>query len=151
VADLKKVLVVSAVSFLLLYALIDVFQYRNALTTMATITSVAEKCTYEGTSLRVNCGMRAVKVVYQDGDIERVIDRTYQPGSRKPWANVGMKVSVVYVPGNPLRTRFGGSRWDAPRLIAWMLLSGIIATLWIRWTRSRGWEARNSTWRRRAS
>jgi hypothetical protein len=146
----KVMLLAVAAAFLTLTALIDIFQYRNALTTSGTITEVAERCTYRGENLRVNCGMRAVKVSYVDGDIERSVDRTWERGrSYRPAAFVGMKTPVVYVPGNSMRTRFGESRWEVPGLMAWMLFSGVVVLLWIRWLRSRGWEPRGYRWQRR--
>jgi hypothetical protein len=73
-----------AALFVLAYVLLNAFEYRNAVTTVGTVTQVGQKIClyYRDESSHVGCDRIAVKMAYKDGEIDREIDMKYGTSSR---------------------------------------------------------------------
>jgi hypothetical protein len=136
------------------YLLHSAFQYRNASTTMGTVTHVGQRIClyYDHESWRFGCDGIAVKMSYKDGDIDREVDVRYTARSRHaryhgllPPAAVGTQVQLVYVPGRPWLTRLAvnhirgwGLAWFVCllALFCWMMWRGDDHPL-VAWVNSR--------------
>jgi hypothetical protein len=129
-----------AALFVLAYMLLNAFEYRNALTTVGTVTQVGQKIClyYRDESSHIGCDRIAVKMAYKDGEIDREVDVKYGTSSRfarydvrlHP-AAVGAQAQVVYVPGRPWLTQLAVNHNRGWALVWLVCLLALFA--WMVW------------------